>query len=134
MPYRLIYIGLAAFAVAIIALTVAFGGGPDPVPLPEVIQELNPRPGDVLMRQAGLEIDLAHGYKADIFINGFQIPIEEFVGSAAVEATGVYRWSPSPASAVLQEWAPGTYTVKVMWDSISGLPDVGSFEYDFRVQ
>ncbi len=134
MPYRLIYIGLGAVVVAVIALTVAFGGGPEPVPLPEVIEELSPRPGDVVLKQTILEIDLARGYKATVSVNGFQIPFAEFVGSAAVEATGIYRWAPSPASAVFQEWTPGTYNIKVEWDSISGLPDVGSYEYDFEVQ
>jgi hypothetical protein len=46
----------------------------------------------------------------------------------------VYRWQPSPNGLYLTEWTPGTHTVRIEWDTFIGLPDPGSFEWEFRVQ
>lgn len=131
MPYRWIYAGLALLGVAAIALGVALSPEGEPVELPAPLEAVSPRPGDAVLRQAVLEVDLAVGYVADIYVDGFLVPASEVT---FVEATGVYRWSPRPSGAYLTEWTPGVHTVRVEWTRSTGLPDVGFFEWTFRVQ
>ena len=131
MPYRWIYAGLALAAVAVIALGVALSPEGEPVELPAPLEAVSPRPGDAVLRQAVLEVDLDVGYVADIYVDGFLVPPDEI---DFVEATGVYRWAPRPGGTYLTEWTPGTHTVQVEWTRSTGLPDVGSFQWTFRVQ
>ncbi len=131
MPYRLIYAGLGALAVAVIALGVAFGGGGEPIVFEPPLESVTPNPNDATLRQAIIEVDVEIGYDVAIFVDGFRVPTEEV---RYVDATGVYRWQPSPNSLYLNEWTPGSHTVRIEWDTFTGLPDPGSFEWQFRVQ
>jgi len=131
VPYRLIYIGLGALVVAVIALGVAFGGGGDPVVLPGPVEAVSPRPGDAALLQTAVEVDLAVGYTADIYVDGFLVPSSEVT---FVEATGVHRWAPDPTSVYLAEWTPGEHRVRIVWDTVAGLPDRGEFTWSFRVR
>jgi hypothetical protein len=131
VPYRLVYIGLGLVAVAAVLLAVAFGGGGEPTRLPDPIESLTPHPNDSALTQAILEVDLMAGYRAQIYVNGFLIPENEVV---FVEPTGVHRWQPTPSSLVMHAWTPGTHAIRIVWDSLSGLPSPGEFEWTFRVQ
>lgn len=131
MPYRLVYGGLAALAVAVIALTVALGPSGDPVAAPPPIEGFSPQPGDAVLPQNGIEVDLAVGYAAELFVDGFRIPSNELV---FVEETGLMRWAPSPDSSYLSTWRPGTHTVRVVWDTSAGLPDPGEFSWSFTAR
>jgi hypothetical protein len=128
MPYRLLYIGLALLAVAAIALGVAFNRSGDELVLPEEIEAISPSPGDLVPPQTSVEVDLPVAYRADIYVDDWLVTDVVFV-----EGTGVYRWSPSPQTASITEWTPGEHTVRVVWDTISGLPDPGEYEWSFRV-
>ncbi len=128
MPYRFIYIGLGLLVVAVIAFAIAFSESGDPVVMPSVIEAVYPEPGDLATFQTQLEIDLEVGYRADIFVDGWRIDDADFV-----EGTGVYRWSPSPTNPSINEWTPGEHTILVRYDTINGLPDIGEFEWTFRV-
>lgn len=130
-PYRLVYLGLALVAVAAVVLGIAFGGTGEPAPLPAPIEGLDPAPDDATLAQAILEIDLAAGYRADIFIDGFLVPPAEVV---YVEATGVHRWQPVTDSLVFDRWTPGEHMVRIVWDTLTGLPSPGEFTWTFRVQ
>ncbi len=68
------------------------------------------------------------GYEAEIFVDGWPVADADFV-----EATGVYTWSPSESSPTIQEWSPGEHTVRVVFNTYTGLPDTGTFEWSFRV-
>lgn len=129
MPYRLIYIGLGLVAVAAIALGIVLSRDGEPIDLPGPVESVTPRPGDMVLPQAVLEIDMEVGYRLEIFVNGWPITDATFV-----EATGVYRWSPSPSNPSLQEWPPGEQTVEIHWDTVVGLPDPGTFTWTFRVR
>lgn len=131
MPYRLIYFGLGALAIAVIALGLVFGRGGEPVTLPGPVESVTPLPGDAALRQAIIEVDMEVGYELAIFVDGFRVPDTEIV---VVEATGVHRWAPSPTGLYLTDWSPGVHRVRIEWSSVTGLPDVGSFEWEFRVQ
>lgn len=129
MPYRLIYIGLGLLAVGAIALGLVLAREGTPVELPGPLEAVSPSPGETVIRQAIVEVDLEVGYEASIFVDGIPIPDATFT-----PATAVYSWSPHPNSAVITQWTPGEHTVRVEWIRVSGSPDVGSFEWSFRVQ
>jgi hypothetical protein len=128
VSYRLIYVGLALVAVAAIAFGFAFGGGGEPVVLPGPIEAVSPQPGDLVPPQTVVEVDLEVGYRARIYVDGWEMVDVNFV-----EGTGVYRWAPSPQNPTINAWAPGEHTVRVVWDTIDGLADPGEFEWGFRV-
>lgn len=128
MRYRLIYLGLGLVGLAAVSLGILFAAEGETVDLPAALEAISPLPGDLVPRQTTLEVDLEVGYRAEIVVDGW--PISDFV---FVEGTGVYRWSPSPSSPTIQEWTPGSHTVVISWDTITGLPDPGSFEWSFRV-
>jgi hypothetical protein len=129
--HRLIYFGLGSLLVAVIALGIAFNPQGDAVALPTQLEGVTPRPNDSVLRQAVVEADMAPGYVATLFVDGFRVPDAEVT---IIEATGVFRWAPSPLGAYLTEWAPGEHTVVVEWNSIAGSSDAGSFEWVFRIQ
>ena len=128
MPYRLIYIGLGLTAIAAIALGIAFSTEGEAIDLPRPIESVSPEPGDLVPPQTILEIDLEVGYDAEIYVDGWPLADVTFI-----EGTGVYRWAPSASNPNVQEWTPGKHTVRVVWDTYSGLPDPGSFEWSFRI-
>ncbi len=131
VPYRFIYVGLGALAVAVVALALAFGGGGEPIELPEPVESVFPLPGDAVLMQAFIEIKMEIGYMLDIYVDGFLVPANEV---NFVEATGVFRWQPSPASLYMDSWTPGEHTVRIVWDTVAGLPNRGEFTWSFRVQ
>ena len=128
MPYRYIYIGLGLLGIAAIVFGIAFSPEGDAIEVPEPIEQISPEPGDLVPPQATLEIDLEVGYVADITVDGWPITDARFV-----EATGVYTWAPGPSSPTFTEWTPGEHTVSITWNTYTGLPDTGSFEWTFRV-
>lgn len=129
VPYRLIYIGLGLLVIAAVALGAALARDGQTIELPGPIESVSPAPGARVIRQAVVEVDLEVGYEATVFINGSPVPDATFV-----EGTGVYSWSPSPGSPIMNEWTPGEHTVRVEWRRITGTPDFGEFEWTFRVQ
>lgn len=132
MNYRWIYAGLGLVAVAAIALGVAFGRSPEATPLPGPLEAVFPRPGDSVIRQTAIEVDLEFGYDAQIYVDGFLVPASEV---SVIPATGVFSWSPSPNSLYLQEWSPGEHVVRVVWlRTAGGRAETGEYEWTFRVQ
>lgn len=128
MPYRLLYVGLGLLAVAAIAVGVVLNQEGEPVELPGPLESVSPAPGDSVIRQTAVEVDLEVGYQATLYVDGMPIP-----GATYESATAVYRWAPSADSAVMNQWTPGDHTVRVEWFRVTGTPDVGSFEWSFRV-
>ena len=128
MQYRLIYLGLALVGIAAIVFGIALSPEGDTVELPGPIESISPLPGDLVPLQTTVEIDLEVGYVADITIDGWPVADATFV-----EATGVYRWAPTGSHPTIQEWTPGEHTVTIVWNTYSGLPDTGTFQWTFRV-
>jgi hypothetical protein len=128
MPYRLIYLGLGLLGLAAIVFGVLFAADGEESTLPEPLESVSPQPGDLVPPQTAIEIDLPVGYRARIVVDGW--PIED---ASFVEATGVYRWAPSPSHPTIQIWTPGEHVVEITWDTYSGLPDPGSHTWTFRV-
>ncbi len=128
MPYRLIYVGLGLIGLAALVLGIALSPEGETIDLPGPIESVSPEPGHLVPPQAVIEVDLEVGYEAQITVDGWPVTDATFV-----EATGVYRWAPSPTSPTITEWTPGEHTVLVVYNTYTGLPDTGSFEWTFRV-
>lgn len=128
MPYRLIYLGLGLLAVAAVIFGIVFSTNGEEVELPPPLEAVSPEPGHLVPIQTTVEVDLEVGYSADIYVDGWLMADTTFV-----EATGVYSWAPSPSNPTMTEWTPGEHTVRVVWDTINGMPQPGEFSWSFRV-
>jgi hypothetical protein len=128
MSYRLIYLGLGLVAIAAIAFGIAFATEGDETSLPDPVEAVSPESGHLVPPQASIEVDLEVGYEAEIYVDGWLVPDATFV-----EGTAVYRWAPSPASPTIVEWTSGEHTIRVVYDTIDGLPDPGEYSWSFRV-
>lgn len=127
--YRRIYLALGVSLVFVVALGIAFGA-PDRVGAgrPQQIEAISPEPGETVLRQTGIVVDVPAGYAIDLFVDGLLIPADELF---FVEGTGVYRWDPGPGKAIT-ELSSGQHEVLVRWRTLSGLPDVGEYTWTFR--
>ena len=129
---------VAVAVVAVAVLAISYGkvdSSPGGSQAPAVIESVQPAPGDLAPRQSVIEVDLQSGYRAELWIQTnpatgtwLRIPESELV---FVEGTGVLTWSPGPGR-VVEEWAAGEHTLRVIWDTLTGLPDVGEYEWSFR--
>ena len=131
MQYRLVYVGLGALLVAVVALGIAFAPEGEVAEIPAPIESVFPAPNSSVIRQATIEVDLEVGYEATIVVDGFPIPPNELT---LVDATGVYRWAPGPLSTIMPDWQPGEHTVEVRWTRVVDAPLTGEFSWTFRVQ
>jgi hypothetical protein len=114
----------------VVTLGIVFGS-PDRagVARPLQVEAVSPEPGETVVRQTRIEVDLVSGYAIDMFVDGLMIPAEELF---FVEGTGVYSWQPG-ADRVISELSPGQHEVLIRWQTLSGLPDVGEYSWTFRV-
>lgn len=127
--YRTIYVGLALLLVAVVALGIAFGSPEVPgAGRPPQIEAVSPKPGETVVRQTRIEVDLLAGYAMDLFVDGLLVPDEELF---FVEGTGVYSWQPG-ANRFITELSPGQHEVIIRWRTLSGLPDEGEYSWTFR--
>ncbi len=128
--YRAVYLGLGLALIAVTAFGIVFGS-PDRAGMgrPEQIEEIEPEPGETVVRQTRIEVDMLSGYAIELFVDGFLIPAEEVF---FVEGTGVYSWQPG-ADQAITELSPGRHEVLIRWRTLSGLPDVGEYSWSFRV-
>ena len=121
-------LGLAFGAVVAGAVLLLPSGGE--VSLPAVVERISPGPDATVLRQVDLEIDILAEYAAEIFVDGFRIPIGEI---NFTEPVGLYVWRPGPGKA-FETWTPGEHSIFITWDTRTGLPDRGEFGWTFRVQ
>jgi hypothetical protein len=128
MPYRLIYVGLGLVGIAAVILGIVLSPEGEETVLPGPIESVTPQPSDQVPPQTPLVIDLEVGYEVSIVVDGWPISDASFE-----PATGVYRWSPGPSHPTITSWTPGDHTVIITWNTYTGLPDTGTFEWTFRV-
>ena len=126
--YRFILLLLAILLILTISLGINFSSSRNTVTrLPDVLEALTPMPGTQIPKQTILEIDLPVGYTIDLFIDGYRISSNEI---EFIEGTGVYKWRPGPGKS-FESWRPGKHTVRIVWDTSVGLPDIGEFTWEF---
>jgi hypothetical protein len=77
---------LATLGVAVIALAVMSRGDSDDAALDSAVEQVIPGPGDQVLVQNPIGIDLVDGepYEIRLSINGLEIPAREFVVSEAL--------------------------------------------------
>jgi len=127
---RTVYVGLGLALVVVVGLGIAFGSPDRPgAGRPPQVDGVSPEPGETVVRQTRIEVDLVSGYAMDLFVDGFLIPDEELF---FVEGTGLYSWQPG-ADGVITELSPGQHEVLIRWRTLSGLPDAGEYSWTFRV-
>ncbi len=126
--YRFIILLLTVLLFLVIWWGVSFSqNNNDEIELPNAIENIYPLPYDQVPQQVSLEIDFPVGYELTLIVDNYIIPEEEI---QYVEATGVYIWKPGPNKA-FETWGPGKHNVRIIWDTITGLPDYGEFEWEF---
>jgi hypothetical protein len=128
--YRLIYAGLGLTLVALVAATWALSPDGDGRRLPAVLELVVPTPNSTALRQTSIVVDMVPGYAVELVVDGVAIAPSELSGSPAL---GRYEWAPGVGK-TLQEWTPGAHSVEVSWNTATGLPDIGVFSWEFRIQ
>lgn len=129
--YRMVLIALGLALAAVVAVVIAVGPAGEPTVLPEPLEEVFPAPGDAVVRQTVVEVEVPVGYAIELVVDGTPIPRGEI---GFTPATGRAIWQPFPGG-VIEEWVPGLHTVVLRWDRVvGGNPDPGQFEWSFRVR
>ena len=126
--YRFIILLLTGLLALVITWGISFSqDNSEELVLPNSLENIYPLPYDQVPQQASLEIDLPVGYQLTLIVDNYIIPQSEI---QYVEATGVYIWRPGP-NKTFETWNPGKHTVRIGWDTITGLPDFGEYEWEF---
>ena len=126
--YRFIILLLTGLLALVITWGVTFAqDNNEELMLPGSLENIYPLPYDQVPQQVSLEIDLPVGYQLTLIVDNYIVPQSEI---QYVEATGVYIWGPGP-NKTFEVWNPGTHNVKISWDTITGLPDFGEYEWEF---
>ena len=126
--YRLIILSLTGLLIFTIYLGMSFyQQNNESFVLPTPLENIYPLPNDQVPQQVSLEIDLPVGYELTLIVDNYIIPENEI---QYVEATGVYIWKPR-VKGTFEQWSPGSHLIRISWDTISGLPDYGEYEWTF---
>ena len=123
--------GLILVLAGIVTAVVAFYPNGEAGALPDPLEAVFPLPGDVVVRQTTIEVDLPVGYEIlDLVADGIPVPISQL---AVTEATGDWRWRPQDDGGY-DGWTAGDHTIYVRWDRVTGEnPDPGEYVWTFRV-
>ena len=128
--YRQFIIGSSALLIGLIVAVSVFNPRGEDAPLPDPVESVFPLPGDTVVRQTAVEIDVPIGYSLQLTVDGIAVPQIEI---GFTPSTGRYTWQPGPAR-LFEAWDSGEHTITVSWDRVSsGGPDPGEFTWTFRV-
>jgi len=126
--YRFIILLLTGLLALVITWGISFSqDNSEELVLPNSLENIYPLPYDQVPQQSSLEIDLPVGYQLTLIVDNYIIPQSEI---QYVEATGVYIWRPGPGK-TFETWNPGKHTVRISWDTSTGLPDFGEYDWEF---
>ena len=129
--HRITYLLLAAALAAVVVVAVLFSPDGEESGLPDPLEAVFPLPGDAVVRQTVVEVELPVGYRIDLFVDDEQVPPDEI---GFTPSTGRWTWQPGP-DRWMERWTTGDHTVRVEWDRVEGgRPDPGEYEWTFRVQ
>ena len=103
-------VGLAVGLTLIVMGFQAGTTGRDAQRLPDVIESINPGPGDEVLRQSQVFVDFVDGYEAVLVIDGIELPVTRLD-----ELTDASGKTPKPGQQVdippTAIYDPGNYTI-----------------------
>jgi len=128
--FRQILIGSIASLVGLIVAVLIINPLGEEAALPRPLEAVFPLPGDTVVRQTAIEIDLPVGYSLQLEVDGITIPQNEI---GFTPATGRSLWQPGPTT-LFELWGAGDHEVTIHWERTSGGgPDPGQFTWTFRI-
>ena len=131
--YRLLIAVLVAAAVValIVAIRATDTGGSDPSPASDVVQRFVPKPGDEVLRQAELGVDLMPGYEGTLLLNGVEIPADE---QRRIPEQNQVFFTPAEGKAIERLQAGRNCAVALVWKAADGrdTPRTRSFTWCFE--
>ena len=142
-------------AVGLVLIGMGLSGGTtgrEAQKLPTAIEDINPGPGDEVLRQSQVFIDFIDGYDAELTIDGVVLPVtrlDELSANGAtpkpgaqvdIPPTAIYDPGNYTISYMPQEGAPITEFTQGMhsatvtyWKVIDGRTKSKSFSWEFEV-
>jgi hypothetical protein len=116
---------------------------------PLAIDRLIPNPGEIVLRQSQIGVDLANGYRGALTIDGQDIPTYDLVASGARcspntqsftgkdsvfdPGEGTLYFQPTPGSTI-EKFAPGSHRITVRFWKLCDSPDLATaFTWTFKV-
>ena len=117
---------LVAGGLTIFVLGFASGGNSRPEGLPEAIVSFSPGPGDRVLRQAPLDVELAPIYTGALIIDG-----QEVVLKYDKAAKNILTFQAGKGTEI-EKFSPGTHSVRVeYWKLTETRADAQSYFWEF---
>jgi hypothetical protein len=145
-PTRLlISLGLAAGVVLVVWGFATARTGDAAVEISDAaIENVYPKPGDIVLRQSEIKIDLVNGYRGYLVVNNQEIPVSDLVSTGGGPATPTFDAVYDPAlstvsftpkqGATIENLPPDRNTVTaVYWKLDEGPERARSFTWSFKV-
>lgn len=121
--------GLVAASAVFATAIIVYAGNSGGTDLPVAIQSVAPEPGDNVLSQADIVVDLAVGYTAELEVNGFAIPEEQLF---RVEGLNQVTFKPGP-NQILERLRADQNCVQVRyWLIAAGSDDSNLYTWCFE--
>jgi hypothetical protein len=126
---------LMALGVSVGLLLIVLGfasgqHGDSAITLPPEVEQVVPKPGDLVLRQSSVGIDLKSGYTGVLIIDGKEIPEDQLQIDQA-QATIFFT---ARQGAEIESFAPGQHSVTaVYWKVTESRDQATSFTWSFKV-
>jgi len=96
--------------------------------LPNTIEELIPKPGDLVSPQSTIGVNLRDDLTGLLELDGTEIPLDEVVNQTTV---GIIEFTPGPDKE-LTKFSPGTHRITVVYWPRSSTRAKGSTSYSWQ--
>ena len=128
--YRLLLgaLAVAAIVALVVGVLVADTEQSDPGGRSEAVERFVPPPGDEVLRQAELGIDLAPGYDGTISVNGVDIPLDD---QRRVPEQNEVFFAPGEGKAVEQLLAGPNCVTATVWKASEGSGTANDRTYEW---
>jgi hypothetical protein len=140
MPKRvkLLLIAMTAVALGIFVSLAWVGGGGEGCTTPDAIVRVMPDCNESVLGQAPIEVEVENGYRAELTINGVQIPSDELQTNVGGNDIGVgvtptvYRFVPGEGKTV-EQLDPNLNCAIVSYYPVArGIEEARDFQWCFR--
>jgi len=119
---------MVATAFAILVLTVLISPDTKVAAVDDVIEQVSPAPGDEVLSQSEISIDLADGYDAELTLNGVAIPEAELRRTGGLN---VVAFRPDQGK-VVESLRPEVNCVNALyWPVATGRSTARSYQWCF---